>query len=69
MVRGLRRPLSIYINNNMAHNPYRHKSYSHSKKRDAYKARRNRPDYPKGGYNIVPKGPYAGEKRKFGSVR
>ena len=48
----------------MAHNPYRAKSYSHPKKRAAYVERRKRENYPKGGYNKVPKGPYAGEKRK-----
>lgn len=48
----------------MAHNPYRAKSYSHSKKREAYKARRARKDYPKGGYNRAPSAPYGGEKRK-----
>lgn len=48
----------------MAHNPYRAKSYSHSKKREAYMARRARENYPKGGYNRPPRQPYAGEKRK-----
>lgn len=50
----------------MAHNPSSpgYGSYSHDKKRAAYKARRARTDYPKGGYNKAPPGPYAGEKRK-----
>lgn len=42
----------------------KHKNWSHTKKREAYKARRARPDYPKGGYNKVPNKPYAPEKRK-----
>lgn len=49
----------------MGHNPYRNKSYSHTKKREAYVLRRSRPSYPKGGYNRPPGKPYAGEKRKF----
>lgn len=40
----------------------KHKNWSHSKKREAYKARRAKPDYPKGGYGVA-RPPYAPPKR------
>ena len=40
----------------------KHKPFSYREKRQAYKARRLQPGYPKGGFNKA-RGPYAKPKR------
>ena len=41
----------------------KHIGYSHGQKVTAYKARKSKPNYPKGGFGI-PHPPYAGIKRR-----
>ena len=45
----------------------KHKPYSYRDKKSAYKGRKAKPNYPKGGYGEA-RSPYAGTKRKgFGN--